>query len=52
MNIADLTALLDRLRTEPRESDWFEFNATRLEFVAAVVGLGSVGTGDGGVAAW
>ncbi len=52
MNTADLTALLDRLRAQPRESEWLEFNATRLEFVAAVVGLGSVGTGDGGVAAW
>ncbi len=31
MNTADLTALLDRLRAEPRESEWLEFKATRLE---------------------
>lgn len=30
MNTADLTALLDRLRAEPRESEWLEFKATRL----------------------
>lgn len=52
MNIADLIALLDRLRAEPRESDWFECKATRLEFVAAEAGLGSAGARDGGVAAW
>lgn len=31
MNTADLTALLDRLRAEPRESEWLEFKATRQE---------------------
>lgn len=31
MSTADLTALLDRLRAEPRESEWLEFKATRLE---------------------
>lgn len=31
MNTADLTALLDRLRAEPRESEWLEFKAMRLE---------------------
>lgn len=31
MNTADLTALLDRLCAEPRESEWLEFKATRLE---------------------
>lgn len=30
MNTADLIALLDRLRAEPRESEWLEFKATRL----------------------
>lgn len=29
MNTADLTALLDRLRAEPRESEWLEFKANR-----------------------
>ena len=28
---ADLTALLDRLRAEPRESEWLEFKANRYE---------------------
>ena len=31
MNTADLTALLDRLRAEPRESEWLDFNANRYE---------------------
>lgn len=31
MNTAELTALLDRLRTEPRESEWLEFKANRYE---------------------
>ena len=31
MNTADLTALLDRLRAEPRESEWLEFKARRLD---------------------
>lgn len=31
MNTADLSALLNRLRAEPRESEWLEFKATRLE---------------------
>lgn len=29
MNPADLTALPDRLRAEPRESEWLEFKANR-----------------------
>jgi len=31
MNTADLTALLDRLRAEPRESEWLEFKARRVD---------------------
>ncbi|MDE1951177.1 MAG: putative DNA binding domain-containing protein [Betaproteobacteria bacterium] len=31
MNSADLTALLDRLRAEPRETEWLEFKANRHE---------------------
>jgi ATP-dependent DNA helicase RecG len=31
MNTADLTALLDRLRAEPRESEWLEFKTNRYE---------------------
>lgn len=31
MNNADLTALLDRLRAEPRESEWLEFKANRFD---------------------
>lgn len=31
MNTADLTALLDRLRAEPRESEWLELKASRYE---------------------
>ncbi|WP_291993386.1 RNA-binding domain-containing protein [Candidatus Accumulibacter sp. ACC003] len=31
MNTAELTALLDRLRAEPRETEWLEFKANRLE---------------------
>jgi ATP-dependent DNA helicase RecG len=31
MNTADLTALLDRLRAEPREAEWLEFKANRYE---------------------
>lgn len=31
MNTAELTALLDRLRAEPRESEWLEFKANRYE---------------------
>ena len=31
MNTADLTALLDRLRAEPHESEWLEFKARRLD---------------------
>jgi ATP-dependent DNA helicase RecG len=29
VNTAELTALLDRLRSEPRETEWLEFKATR-----------------------
>lgn len=31
MNARELAALLDRLRAEPRESEWLEFKATRCE---------------------
>lgn len=31
MNTADLAALLDRLRAEPRESEWLEFKTNRYE---------------------
>ncbi len=31
MNAADLSALLDRLRAEPRESEWLEFKANRYD---------------------
>lgn len=31
MKTADLTALLDRLRAEPRESEWLEFKANRYD---------------------
>jgi ATP-dependent DNA helicase RecG len=31
MNIAELHALLDRLRTEPRESEWLEFKVSDAE---------------------
>ena len=31
MNTDDLTALLDRLRAEPRETEWLEFKANRYE---------------------
>ena len=31
MNTAELTALLDRLRAEPREAEWLEFKAKRYE---------------------
>ncbi len=31
MNTAELTALLDRLRAEPREAEWLEFKANRYE---------------------
>jgi ATP-dependent DNA helicase RecG len=31
MNTQELTALLDRLRAEPRESEWLEFKANRFE---------------------
>lgn len=31
MNNADLTALLDRLRAEPRETEWLEFKANRYD---------------------
>ncbi len=31
MNLQELTALLDRLRAEPRESEWLEFKANRFE---------------------
>jgi len=31
MNTQELTALLDRLRTEPHESEWLEFKANRFE---------------------
>lgn len=31
MNLAELTALLDRLRAEPREAEWLEFKANRYE---------------------
>lgn len=31
MNTAEVTALLDRLRAEPRETEWLEFKANRYE---------------------
>jgi len=31
VNTADLTAILDRLRAEPHESEWLEFKAKRLD---------------------
>ena len=31
MNHQELTALLDRLRAEPRETEWLEFKANRFE---------------------
>jgi hypothetical protein len=31
MNPQELTALLDRLRAEPHESEWLEFKANRFE---------------------
>lgn len=31
MNTAELTALLDRLRAEPREAEWLEFKSNRFE---------------------
>lgn len=31
MNTADLSTLLDRLRAEPRESEWLEFKANRFD---------------------
>jgi len=31
MNPADITALLNRLRAEPRETEWLEFKANRYE---------------------
>jgi len=31
MNIAELTALLDRLRAEPHEAEWLEFKANRYD---------------------
>ena len=31
MNTAELTALLDRLRAEPHETEWLEFKANRCE---------------------
>lgn len=31
MNMQELTALLDRLRSEPHESEWLEFKANRFE---------------------
>ena len=31
MNVAELTALIDRLRAEPRETEWLEFKANRYE---------------------
>ena len=31
MNPAELAALLDRLRAEPRETEWLEFKANRYE---------------------
>lgn len=31
MNTAELSALLDRLRAEPREAEWLEFKANRFE---------------------
>lgn len=31
MNTSELTALLDRLRAEPRETEWLEFKANRYE---------------------
>jgi ATP-dependent DNA helicase RecG len=36
MNTADPTALLDRLRAEPRESEWLEFKANPYEPQASV----------------
>ena len=40
MNTADVTALLDRLRAEPRESEWLEFKATRLNSLPLWLALG------------
>ena len=37
MNTADLSALLDRLRAEPRESEWLEFKANGYELKTVVV---------------
>jgi len=31
MNTQELTALLDRLRAEPHETEWLEFKANRFE---------------------
>lgn len=31
MNTAELTALLDRLRAEPREAEWLEFKSNRYD---------------------
>jgi len=31
VNTAELHALLDRLRTEPRETEWLEFKVNRYE---------------------
>lgn len=43
MTTADLTALLDRLRAEPRESEWFEFKATRRNLLPLWLALGLPG---------
>ena len=40
MNTANLTALLDRLRAEPRDSEWLEFKATRWNSLPLWLALG------------
>ena len=46
MKTADVTALLDRLRAEPRESEGLEFKATRLNSLPLwpVLGLPALAT--------
>lgn len=40
MNTADLSTLLDRLRTEPREAEWLEFKSARLNSLPLWLALG------------
>lgn len=40
MDTAELTALLDRLRAEPRGSEWLEFKAARLNSLRLWLVLG------------